>query len=73
MLRLQGVYEANPRLSADAQAFLTTARGVSPFALGEVTVSPHALRELEASHRELIATHLEREPKSIRVLREMRR
>src|SRR5205814_9221465 len=39
VLRLQGVYEANPRLSADAQAFLTTARGVSPFALGEVTVS----------------------------------
>jgi DNA repair protein RecO len=73
VLRLQGVYEANPRLSAEAQAFLTTARGLSPFALGEVSVSPQALRELEASHRALIAAHLEREPKSIRVLREMRR
>ena len=32
-----------------------------------------ALRELEASHRALIAMHLEKELKSIRVLREMRR
>jgi len=36
-------------------------------------VSAHALRELEASHRELIATHLEKNLKSVRVLREMRR
>jgi DNA repair protein RecO (recombination protein O) len=73
LLRLQGVYEQDPRLSADAQAFLTVARGISPFALGTVGVSPRALRELEASHRALIATHLEREPRSIRVIREMRR
>jgi DNA repair protein RecO len=73
LLRLQGVFELDPRLSAEAQAFLTTARGLSPFALAEVAVSRRALRELEASHRALIATHLEREPKSARVLREMRR
>src|SRR3982751_4142569 len=72
LLRLQGVYEIDPRLSADAQAFLTTARSLSPFALGDVGVTPRALRELEASHRLIIATHLERELKSARVLREMR-
>jgi DNA repair protein RecO (recombination protein O) len=73
LLRLQGVYEVDPRLSAEAQAFLATARGLSPFALGEVAVLPRALQELEASHRALIAMHLERDLKSVRVLREMRR
>ena len=73
LLRLQGVYEMDPRLSADAQAFLTTARSLSPFALGDVGVTPRALHELEASHRLMIATHLERDLKSIRVLRDMRR
>jgi len=72
VLRLQGVYEPDP-LSAEAQAFLTTARVLSPFGLADVTVSPRALGELEASHRHLIATHLERDLKSVRVLREMRR
>src|SRR3954452_25049567 len=43
LLRLQGVYEIDPRLSADAQAFLTTARSLSPFALGDVGVTPRAL------------------------------
>jgi DNA repair protein RecO (recombination protein O) len=73
LLRLQGVYEADPRLSADAQAFLATARTASPFALGGVSVPSRALKELEAFHCALIATHLERDLKSIRVLREMRR
>ena len=73
LLRLQGVYEVDPQLSAEAQAFLAAARGLSPFALGGVAVSPRVLRELEASHRALIALHLERDLKSIRVLREMRR
>jgi DNA repair protein RecO len=73
LLRLQGVYELDPRLSAEAQAFLRTARVMSPFGLGAVAVSPGVLGELEASHRDLIATHLERELKSARVLREMRR
>jgi DNA repair protein RecO len=73
LLRLQGVYEVDPSLSVEARAFLGTARGLSPFGLGGVTVSAHTLRELEASHRALIAMHLEKDLKSVRVLREMRR
>ena len=73
LLRLQGVYEVDMRLSEEARGFLAAARRVTPFALGHVVVSPRALRELEASHRALIAMHLEKELKSIRVLREMRR
>ena len=73
LLRLQGVYEVDRRLSDEAQAFLTTARSSSPFALAHVAVSRAALRELEAAHRALIAMHLEKDLKSIRVLREMRR
>ena len=72
LLRLQGVYEADLRLSEDARAFLTSARACSPSDLGEVAVAPAALRELEASHRALIALHLEKDLKSARVLREMR-
>jgi len=71
LLRLQGVYRADPRLSGEARAFLDTARGLSPFGLGGVAVSPGALRELEESHRALIAMHLEKDLKSVRVLREM--
>src|SRR5216684_5438703 len=73
LLRLQGVYQADAGLSDEARAFLRAARGLSPFALGGVAVSRGALRELEASHRALIAMHLEKDLKSARVLREMRR
>ena len=73
LLRLQGVYEIDARLSDEAKAFLGVARGVSPFGLGSVDVSRPVLRELEASHGALIAMHLEKELKSVRVLREMRR
>jgi DNA repair protein RecO len=73
LLRLQGVYEVDARLSEEARAFLAAVRRVTPFALGHVTVSTSALRELEASHRALIAMHLEKELKSVRVLREMRK
>jgi DNA repair protein RecO len=73
LLRLQGVYEIDARLSPEARGFLHTARGLSPFGLGAVTVSRETLRELEACHRALIATHLEKDLKSVRVLREMRR
>src|SRR6266436_2647611 len=61
LLRLQGVYEVDPRLSGEARAFLDTARGLSPFGLGEVRVSRRALLELEATHRAAIAMHLEKE------------
>jgi recombinational DNA repair protein (RecF pathway) len=73
LMRLQGVYEIDRGLSAEAQAFLTTARCSSPFALSHVEVSRGALRELEAAHRTLISMHLEKDLKSVRVLREMRR
>jgi DNA repair protein RecO (recombination protein O) len=72
LMRLQGVYELDRGLSAEAQAFLTTARSSSPFALSHVEVPRGALRELEAAHRALIRMHLEKELKSVRVLREMR-
>jgi len=73
LLRLQGVYRPDPRASPEARAFLAAARGCSPFGLVDVRASDAVLLELEAAHRALIAMHLEKELKSIRVLREMRR
>ena len=73
LLRLQGVYEVDVRLSEEARTFLAAVRRLTPVAIGHVTVSARALRELEASHRALITMHLEKELKSVRVLREMRR
>jgi Recombination protein O C terminal len=73
LLRLQGVYGDGAELSSGARAFLEAARGSSPFALSGVKVSHHVLRELEAAHRGLIALHLEKDLKSVRVLQEMRR
>ena len=73
LLRLQGVYEPDHRLSADAQAFLAAARTYRPLALGQLAVSPGALREIEAAHRTLISMHLDKDLKSVRVLREMRK
>ena len=73
LLRLQGVYQPDPRSSVEARAFLEAARSCSPLALGGVPVSPKTLRELEQAHREQIAMHLEKDLKSARVLREIRR
>jgi DNA repair protein RecO len=73
LLRLQGVYEADPQASAGARAFLEAARTCSPLGLSDVAVSATVLRELEAAHRAKIAMHLEKDLKSARVLREMRR
>src|SRR5215471_5027268 len=64
LLRLQGVYELDARLSDEARMFLGSARALSPFAIGGVAVSRRALRELEAAHRGLIAMHLEKDLKS---------
>ena len=72
LLRLQGVYEPDARLSEEARSFLAAARGLSPFGLGALPVSGRALREIEASHRALIAMHLEKDLRSVRVLRDMR-
>ncbi len=73
LLRLQGVYGSGGGLSVGAQAFLTAARTSSPFTLGELTVARGALREIEAAHQALIAGYLEKELKSVRVLKEMKR
>lgn len=72
LLRLQGVYAVDRRLSSGAQAFLEAARATSPFAIADAGASAAVLRELELAHRELIARHLEKTLKSVRVLREMR-
>jgi DNA repair protein RecO (recombination protein O) len=73
LMRLQGVYHADPRASAEARAFLQTARTCSPFALTAESASTRTLRELEASHRTMMTAHLDKELRSVRVLREMRR
>ena len=73
LLRLQGVYEPDAGLTIEAQAFLASARTSSPFGLADIAVSRSVLRELEGRHRELISMHLEKDLKSARVLREMRR
>jgi DNA repair protein RecO (recombination protein O) len=75
LLSLQGVYPASrvPGLSSDAQAFLNAARKVGPQDLAGVPADRAMLRELEALHRSIIATHLEREPRSIKVLKDMTR
>jgi DNA repair protein RecO len=72
LLRLQGVYQADPRASGEAVAFLAAARTSSPFALADAPVSGAVLRELESSHRALIAMHLEKDLRSAKVLRSMK-
>jgi DNA repair protein RecO (recombination protein O) len=75
LLSLQGVYPAGrvQALSAEAQAFLSAARKVSPHDLAGVTADRGMLRELESLHRSVIAMHLEREPRSLKVLKDMTR
>ena len=73
LLRLQGVYRDDPSVSAAARAFLSAARSCSPLALGAVPVSASVLRELERVHQMQIAMHLEKDLKSTKVLREIRR
>jgi DNA repair protein RecO (recombination protein O) len=74
LLRLQGLYpEAHASLSDGARAFLLASRTLPPHRLGEVAVERRVLDELRNSHRALIAMHLEKNLKSDRVLRDMRR
>ena len=75
LLRLQGVYEAGPRgCRRGARRFSAAARDVEPVrARATWRCRARALRELETAHRALIALHLEKDLKSARVLREMRR
>jgi DNA repair protein RecO (recombination protein O) len=73
LLRLQGVYQADPRASFDARAAIDAMRTCSPFRVADVGASARTLREIEAWHRSVIAMHLEKELRSVRVLREMKR
>jgi DNA repair protein RecO len=73
LLRLQGVYQTPKTLSTDARTFLEAVRTVSPLALHGVTVSRRTLREVESAHVTQITLHLEKDVKSMRVLRAMGR
>jgi DNA repair protein RecO (recombination protein O) len=61
------------RLTPGALVFLASVRCSSPSELRDVGVSEAVLAELEALHRVLMTRHLERELRSLRILREMRR
>jgi DNA repair protein RecO (recombination protein O) len=73
LLTLQGVYPADLDLSAEARRFVGAVRQVAPAAVASLGVSTRAIGELEHLHRRLIRSHLEREPRSIRVIDDMRR
>lgn len=73
LLRLQGVYPADLPLSSDAVTFLKGVRRIAPREVESLGASTRVLREIELVHRKLIAMHLEREPRSVRVLNELRR
>jgi DNA repair protein RecO (recombination protein O) len=73
LLKLQGVYPADLVLSAEAARFVDGVRRLSPGAVASLAATPRALRELEQAHRTLIRSHLDREPRSMRVIHELRR
>jgi DNA repair protein RecO (recombination protein O) len=73
LLRLQGVHQADPRSSPEARAFLAAARVCAPQGVGSIPAAVRVLRELEQLHREHISAHLEKDLKSARVLRDIRR
>ena len=73
LLRLQGVYPVDLSLSSAAATFLDGVRKVGPREVESLGASTSVLREIELVHRKLIAMHLEREPRSVRVLNELRR
>ena len=75
LLRLEGVYPAieDIDLSSEAQAFLTTARRMTPRQVIKHPAGRKALRELERAHQKMISMHLEKELKSARIVRELRR
>jgi DNA repair protein RecO (recombination protein O) len=73
LLKLQGVYPPDQPLSTGAASFVDGVRRVAPHDVERLGATARALRELEQVHRRLIAMHLEREPRSIRVINELRR
>lgn len=61
------------RLSADALAFLSVSGRIPPQGLAAWRLLPAVDRELEAAHRALMRVHLEKDLRSARVLRDLRR
>ena len=60
-------------LSAAAMSFLQAARAVAPAELGDVELTAAADRELARVHQRLIRAHLDKEPKSLRVVQSLTR
>ena len=58
-------------ISAEAVGFLKASGRTPPEQLDALTLDPRASRELETVHRRLLHAHLDKELKSVRVLREM--
>ena len=73
LLRLQGVYPADLALSAEAATFLEGVRRVGPRDVDSLGATTRVLREIELVHRKLITMHLDKEPRSVRVINELRR
>jgi DNA repair protein RecO (recombination protein O) len=73
LLRLQGVYPSDLTFSSGAADFVEGVRKVGPREVESLGASTRVLREIELIHRKLIAMHLDREPRSVRVLNELRR
>ncbi len=66
-----GAAGGGPDLSPEALAFLRAAASRPPADLGEADLPPHAGRELAAVHRLLIASNLQKELRSMRVLQDI--
>ncbi len=73
LLRLQGVYPSDLRLSSEAEMFLEGVRRIGPRDVDSLGASSRVLREIELFHRKLITMHLDKEPRSVRVLNQLRR
>lgn len=75
LLKIEGVYPAieDADLSDDARDFLRLARRLTPRQVTKHPASSRTLRELERAHHRMITMHLEKELKSARVVRELRR
>jgi len=66
-----GTHDGEVDLSPEALAFLRGVAVVSPDRIDDLSVTPAGLRQLATAHRALMAIHLEREPRSTRVLHEI--
>ena len=67
-----GCAHGGPKLSREALAFLQSLPGRTPVDAAAAVVTPAALRELEHAHDRLIAMHLEKELRSVRVVKELK-